>query len=61
MANPIQFIKEVKSELFKVVWPSRKEAIRITVAVIVFSVFMALFLGAVDFGLNKAFDQLINR
>jgi preprotein translocase subunit SecE len=61
MANPIQFIKEARSELTKVVWPSRRETIRITIAVIVLSLTVAIFLGAVDFGLTKLFELVVNK
>lgn len=56
MTSPIQFIKEARAELSKVVWPSRTETIRITIAVIVLSLVVAVFLGAVDFGLTKLFE-----
>lgn len=59
--NPIQFIKEAKSELTKVVWPSRTETIRITIAVIALSLSVAVFLGLVDYGLNKLFEYAVNR
>jgi preprotein translocase subunit SecE len=59
MVNPIQFIREVKNELFKVVWPSRREVVRITAAVIIFSVVMAIFLGAIDFGLTQLFERFV--
>jgi preprotein translocase subunit SecE len=61
MFNPIQFLKEVKSELVKVVWPTRKETLRITLVVIAFSLVMAAFLGLVDFGLSSGFEKLVNR
>ena len=61
MANPIQFIKEAKSELAKVVWPSRPEIIRITLAVIALSLAVAAFLGIVDYGLTQLFDYAVNR
>ena len=61
MTSPIQFIKEAKAELTKVVWPSRQETIRITLAVIGLSVAVAVFLGAVDFGLTKLFEWILNR
>jgi len=60
MTNPIQFLKEARNELVKVVWPSRKETIRITIAVIAISVIVALFLGAVDFGLDKLFKYVLD-
>ena len=59
MANPIQFIKEARAELTKVVWPSRAETIRVTIAVIVLSLSVAVFLGLVDFGLTKLLDWVV--
>ncbi|MGE5392548.1 MAG: preprotein translocase subunit SecE [Candidatus Saccharibacteria bacterium] len=61
MPNPIQFLKEVQSELKKVVWPSRSETLKITFAVIGLSLGVALFLGVIDYGLTKGFEFLINR
>lgn len=55
----IQFFSEVKSELFKVVWPSKSETVRYTLTVILFSVVVSLILGAFDFGLLKIFEFLI--
>ncbi|MBX4187380.1 MAG: preprotein translocase subunit SecE [Candidatus Doudnabacteria bacterium] len=61
MANPIQFIKEARAELTKVVWPSRQDTLRITLAVVALSLAVALFLGLVDFGLTKVFEWVLNR
>jgi preprotein translocase subunit SecE len=60
MANPWQFLKEARSELGKVVWPSRRETIRITIAVILISVAVAALLGAADFGLTKLVEYVVN-
>jgi len=48
-----QFIKEVKSELKKVVWPTRKDTIASTSVVVILVLIIALFLGLVDFGLSR--------
>ena len=61
MANPIQFIKEAKAELGKVVWPSRPEVVRVTMAVIALSLAVAVFLGLVDYGLNYLLETFINK
>ena len=61
MANPIQFIKEARSELTKVVWPSRKETIRITIAVVVLSLAVAVFLGLADYGLTKLIEFILSK
>ncbi len=59
MSKIIQFFRDVKSEITKVIWPTRKEAIRYTVTVIIFSIVLAAILGAADFGLLKGFEALI--
>jgi preprotein translocase subunit SecE len=47
-AKPFVFLKEVRTELTKVSWPSREQAIRLTLIVIAATVIAALFLGAFD-------------
>ena len=49
----IQFLSEVRSEVKKVTWPTKKEAIGGTVVVLVVVFIMALFLGLVDMLLSK--------
>lgn len=61
MGRIVQFFKEVWVELGKVVWPTRKEALKLTVIVIAFSLAVAAFLGLIDFGLVKVLDLLIGR
>ena len=59
--NPIRFLGEVRTELAKVVWPSRSETIKYTLTVIVFSLVVALVLGAFDFLLLKIFESILSR
>ncbi|MBF8299432.1 MAG: preprotein translocase, SecE subunit [Dehalococcoidia bacterium] len=47
-----QFIREVVSELRKVVWPTREEATRLTVMVIVVSCAVGIVLGIIDIGFS---------
>ncbi|EKD57534.1 MAG: hypothetical protein ACD_57C00242G0001 [uncultured bacterium] len=47
--NPLNFLSEVKTELSKVVWPSREETIRLTAIVIVVSIILGLFVGGLDY------------
>ncbi|MFH1457430.1 MAG: preprotein translocase subunit SecE [Patescibacteria group bacterium] len=49
----IQYIKDSKRELKKVVWPSKKEVKNHTLLVIGFSLAVAFFLGMADFGLTE--------
>jgi preprotein translocase subunit SecE len=48
----IQFLREVKVELKKVTWPSRKQTMGSTVVVLVIVSIISLFLGVVDAGLS---------
>jgi len=43
------YFKEVKSEMEKVTWPTRKETIRYTMIVVSISFIVAIFLGGLDY------------
>ncbi|MBI2355609.1 MAG: preprotein translocase subunit SecE [Candidatus Doudnabacteria bacterium] len=58
--NPWQFIKEARTELFKVVWPTRQDVLKVTIVVIAISLVVAIFLGAIDFGLDKLFKFVVD-
>jgi preprotein translocase subunit SecE len=49
----LQFLREVKVELKKVVWPSRKQTIGSTVVVLILVMIISVFLGMVDIGLSS--------
>jgi preprotein translocase subunit SecE len=49
----LQFLREVKVELKKVVWPTRKQAIGSTVVVLILVMIISIFLGMVDMGLSS--------
>ena len=49
----IDFFREVKVELKKVTWPTRKQTTGTTIVVIVFVFVVAAFLGLFDYGLSK--------
>ena len=59
IAKAIQFLSEVKSEVKKVTWPSKKEALGGTAVVLLVVFFMALFLGLVDLLLSKIVATLL--
>jgi preprotein translocase subunit SecE len=48
----LQFLREVKIELKKVTWPTRKQTLGSTVVVIVLVMIISIFLGVVDIGLS---------
>ena len=59
IAKAIQFLSEVKGEVKKVTWPSKKEALGGTAVVLVVVFVMALFLGLVDLLLSKIVETLL--
>lgn len=60
MANKlVSYLKQSKEELTKVEWPNRKETLHYTLVVLGVSVAIALFLGVIDFGLNKALELIV--
>ena len=52
VGKSIQFLREVKVELKKVTWPSRKQTMGSTLVVIILVMIISLFLGVVDIGLS---------
>jgi preprotein translocase subunit SecE len=53
-ARLIRFLREVVSELSKVIWPNRREMIVYTTVVLVFVSFMVAFVALLDMGLGRA-------
>ena len=49
----LQFLREVKVELKKVVWPTRKQTLTSTIVVLILTMIIATFLGVVDIGLSS--------
>ena len=60
ITKAIQFLTEVKNEVDRVTWPSRKEAMGGTAVVLVVVFFMATFLGLVDLLLSKIVEVLLS-
>jgi len=48
-AETTQFAKDIESEAKRITWPSRPEAIKSTIAVLVISGIFAAFLAGVDY------------
>ena len=57
----INFLRDAKNELKKVVWPSRKELIKDTLIVIGVSLSVAIFLGILDFVFSIGVEKVIER
>jgi preprotein translocase subunit SecE len=56
-----QFLREVKTELKKVTWPSRKDTLSGTLVVLIAVFIIAIFLGIVDSVLSNAIKELLKR
>ena len=60
MINKIsQYFNGVQTEMKKVTWLSKQEMLGSTIIVGVFSVFIAIFLFVVDFGLSEFVSRLL--
>ncbi len=55
-----EFLQQVKAELQKVTWPTRKETYGSTVVVVVLVLLVAVFLWIVDTGLSALIQTLLN-
>lgn len=53
------FLREVKVELEKVVWPSRQQTIQLTVMVILVTLIVGFFIGAIDYLLTQLTQLII--
>ncbi|HCP81040.1 MAG TPA: preprotein translocase subunit SecE [Octadecabacter sp.] len=58
--NPVQFIQQVRSEVGKVVWPSRREVTLTTIMVLIMASVMALFFTLVDMIIRFGLDGVLN-
>jgi len=54
----VKFIKEVRQELSKVAWSTRKELIGSTVVVITSTFFVAIYIGVIDLFLSRLLTLL---
>lgn len=59
MKRLANYITEARAELAKVNWPTRQEAIQLTITVIVFSAVVAAFIGLLDNLFSAGLQKLI--
>mgnify|MGYP001766788091 FL=1 len=59
MEKTINYIKEVIAEAHYVTWPTRKQTIIYTVAVLIVSLVVAYYLGLLDFLFSKGLGFLL--
>ncbi len=59
MAKVVQFFKESKAELKKVVWPTKEDVLSSIKVVIISTIIMAVILGLFDLGFTQLFRLLM--
>ena len=58
--NPIQFIQQVRSEVAKVVWPTRRETMLTTLMVFIMAALTATFFSLVDLVIRSGLTCVLN-
>ena len=61
MNKVVKFLKEVQTELKKVIWPTRPQALRLTAIVIGVSLAVGLYVGVLDYALTKVVGMVVGR
>lgn len=57
--NPVQFMQQVRAEVSKVVWPTRREVILTTIMVFIMAALTAIFFSIVDLGIRSALEATL--
>ncbi len=58
--NPLQFIQQVRAEVAKVVWPTRREVMLTTVMVFIMAALTAVFFALVDIVIRGGLQAVLN-
>jgi preprotein translocase subunit SecE len=58
--NPLQFVQQVRAEVGKVVWPTRREVLLTTAMVFVMAVLAAIFFFFVDWLIRTGLQFILN-
>jgi preprotein translocase subunit SecE len=59
--SPGEFIRQVRAEASKVVWPTRKETVTTAIMVMIMTAMLALFFFVVDSGFSAVVKFLLER
>ncbi|WP_439649901.1 preprotein translocase subunit SecE [Gymnodinialimonas hymeniacidonis] len=59
MTNPFQFLQQTRSEIAKVVWPTRREVLVTTGMVFVMAVLAAIFFFGVDWLIRTGLELIL--
>lgn len=60
IANPVKFIQEVRAEISKVVWPTRREVLLTTVMVFIMAALTAVFFFLVDLLIRNGLTAVLS-
>ena len=58
--NPLQFIQQVRSEVSKITWPTRREVLLTTIMVFIMSAIAALIFALVDLLIRSGIQSVLN-
>ena len=58
IANPVKFFQEVRSEISKVVWPTRREVVLTTIMVFIMATITAIFFSLVDLSIRTGLNSI---
>ena len=58
--NPFQFIQQVRSEVSKITWPTRREVLLTTIMVFVMSAIAAVIFALVDLLIRSGIQSILN-
>lgn len=61
MNKLINYLKETRTELLEVTWPTKAQTVTYALIVIGISAVVAIFLSGVDFSLKAALSNLLNK
>ena len=59
MTNPFQFIQQVRAEVAKVVWPTRREVLLTTAMVVAMAGLAAMFFSLIDLGIRSGLNAVL--
>jgi preprotein translocase subunit SecE len=59
-ANPFQFMQQVRAEVSKVVWPTRREVLLTTIMVFVMATLTAIFFALVDLAIRSGLSGVLS-
>lgn len=59
MKRFLAYLRESRVELGKVDWPTRRQAARLTIIVVIFSIIFAAFIAGIDFVFSELLQKVV--